>query len=84
MNSSLTQFESGVVDPNLTWNHDKVHLSETVDESRSKFHRNSMGSSGAKSSEKFDLLKKLHELHNNLNRDESLKANYVSTEIISY
>lgn len=61
----------------MTWNHDKMQLAESVDESRMKFQRNSMGSS-SKSTEKFDLFKKLHELYNELSRDESSQSSNVS------
>lgn len=76
MNSNLTQFDSGVSDHKMTWTHEKMHLAESVDDSRMKFQRNSVNSA-AKSSEKFDLFKKLHELYNELSRDESSQANYV-------
>lgn len=62
----------------MTWTHDKMHLAESVDESRMKFQRNSSGSA-SKATEKFDLFKKLHELYNELSRDETLQVNYVST-----
>lgn len=75
MNSSLSQFDSGVPDHKMTWTHDKMHLAESVDESRMKFQRNS---SSSKSREKFDLFKKLHELYNELSRDEASQVNYVS------
>lgn len=77
MNTNLTQFDSGASDHKMTWTHEKMHLAESVDESRMKFQRNSV-SSAAKSIEKFDLFKKLHELYNELSRDESSQANYVS------
>lgn len=75
MNSSLSQFDSGVPDHKMTWTHDKMHLTESVDESRMKFQRNS---SSSKNREKFDLFKKLHELYNELSRDEASQVNYVS------
>lgn len=77
MNSNLSQFGSGVTEHKMTWTHDKMHLAESVDDTRMKFQRNSVGSA-SKATEKFDLFKKLHELHNELSRDESLQANYVS------
>lgn len=64
----------------MTWTHDKMHLAESVDESRMKFQRNSSGSA-SKATEKFDLFKKLHELYNELSRDETLQGNYVSTNL---
>lgn len=81
MNTNLTQFDSGASDHKMTWTHEKMHLAESVDESRMKFQRNSV-SSAAKSIEKFDLFKKLHELYNELSRDESSQANYVSDFLI--
>lgn len=77
-NVGLTPFDSGISDHNMTWTHDKMHISETVDETRTKLSRNALGPSVIKTTEKFDLFKKLHELYNDLNRDESLQANYVS------
>lgn len=76
MNTNLTQFDSGVSDHKMTWTHEKMHLAETVDDSRMKFQRNSSSSAG-KSVEKFDLFKKLHELYNELSSDESSQTNYV-------
>lgn len=76
MNTNLAQFDSGVSDHKMTWTHEKMHLAETVDDSRMKFQRNTSSSSG-KSVEKFDLFKKLHELYNELSNDESLQTNYV-------
>lgn len=64
----------------MTWTHDKMHLAESVDESRMKLQRNS-SSSASKATEKFDLFKKLHELYNELSRDESLQVNYVSRKL---
>lgn len=72
VNSNLSQIDSGVSDHKMTWTHDKMHLAESVDDSRMKFQRNS-----SKLNEKFDLFKKLHELYVELNRDESSQANYV-------
>lgn len=80
MNSNLSQFNSGVPDHKMTWTHDKMHLAESVDESRMKLQRNS-SSSASKATEKFDLFKKLHELYNELSRDESLQVNYVSRKL---
>lgn len=77
MNANLSHFDSGVSDHKMTWTHEKMHLAETVDDSRMKFQRNSV-SSVAKSTEKFDLFKKLHELYNELSRDETSQTNYVS------
>lgn len=77
-NANLTQFDSGVPDHKMTWTHEKIHLAETVDDSRMKFQRNSTTLSTSKSSEKFDLFKKLHELYNELSRDEASQINYVS------
>lgn len=77
MNTNLSQFGGGVTDHKMTWTHDKMHLAESVDETRMKYQRNSVGSS-SKATEKFDLFKKLHELYNELSRDESAQANYVS------
>lgn len=77
MNTNLSQFNSGVTDHKMTWTHDKMHLAESVDETRMRFQRNSV-SSASKSIEKFDLFKKLHEVYNDLSREESSQANYVS------
>lgn len=81
MNSNLSQYNSGVPDHKMTWTHDKMHLAESVDESRMKFQRNSSGSA-SKATEKFDLFKKLHELYNELSREETLQVNYVSTGLL--
>ncbi|CAB3236161.1 unnamed protein product [Arctia plantaginis] len=83
VNSNLSQFSSGVSDHKMTWTHDKIHLAETVDESKMKFQRNS-SSSASKATEKFDLFKKLHELYNELSRDESLQVNYQGLKTTSY
>ncbi|XP_026738762.1 transcription factor SPT20 homolog, partial [Trichoplusia ni] len=83
VNSNLSQFNSGVPDHKMTWTHDKMHLAESVDESRMKFQRNSSGSA-SKATEKFDLFKKLHELYNELNRDETLQVNYQGLKTTSY
>lgn len=77
VNTNSSQFDSGVPDHKMTWTHDKMHLAESVDESRMKFQRNSVGSSTSKV-EKFDLFKKLHELYNELSRDEASQSSYVS------
>lgn len=78
VNTNLSQFGSGVTDHKMTWTHDKMHLAESVDESRMKFQRNSAGSA-SKITEKFDLFKKLHELYDELCRDEMSQVNYVSS-----
>lgn len=83
MNSNITHFDSGVSDHIMTWTHEKMHLAETVDDTRMKFQR-SAASSTTKSSEKFDLIKKLHELYNDLSRDELSQASYVSCFVIIY
>lgn len=83
VNSNISQFGGGVQDHKMTWTHDKIHLAESVDESRMKFQRNSSGS-GSKATEKFDLFKKLHELYNDLSRDESLQVNYQGLKTTSY
>ncbi|XP_013134651.1 PREDICTED: transcription factor SPT20 homolog [Papilio polytes] len=83
-NANLTQFDSGVPDHKMTWTHEKIHLAETVDDSRMKFQRNSTTLSTSKSSEKFDLFKKLHELYNELSRDEASQINYQGLKITSY
>lgn len=70
------QFDSGVSDHKMTWTHDKMQLAESVDESRIRFQRNSVGSSSK--TEKFDLFKKLHELYGDLIRDEATQTNFVS------
>ncbi|XP_037297270.1 transcription factor SPT20 homolog isoform X2 [Manduca sexta] len=75
VNTNLSQFGSGVTDHKMTWTHDKIHLAESVDESRMKFQRNSVGSA-SKSNEKFDLFKNLHELYNELSKDESSQNIY--------
>lgn len=84
VNASLASYDSGAADHKMTWTHDKMHLSEPVDDSRAKFHRSSSGSEATKSTEKFDLFKKLHELHNELSRDEALQSNYVSTNFFHF
>lgn len=81
VNLESTNLDSGVVDHKMTWTHDKMHISETVEESRTKFHRNSLGTSAHKISQKFDLFKKLHELYNELSREEQLQNNYVSNNL---
>ncbi|XP_035431895.1 transcription factor SPT20 homolog isoform X3 [Spodoptera frugiperda] len=83
VNSNLSQYNSGVPDHKMTWTHDKMHLAESVDESRMKFQRNSSGSA-SKATEKFDLFKKLHELYNELSRDETLQVNYQGLKTTSY
>ncbi|XP_013175456.1 PREDICTED: transcription factor SPT20 homolog [Papilio xuthus] len=83
-NANLTQFDSGVPDHKMTWTHEKIHLAETVDDSRMKFQRNSTTLSTSKSSEKFDLFKKLHELFNELSRDEASQINYQGLKTTSY
>lgn len=80
MNTNSSQFDSGVPDHKMTWTHDKMHLAESVDESRMKFQRNSVGSTASKV-EKFDLFKKLHQLYNELSRDEPSQSNHVSVPI---
>ncbi|XP_063892767.1 transcription factor SPT20 homolog isoform X2 [Helicoverpa armigera] len=83
VNSNLSQFNSGVPDHKMTWTHDKMHLAESVDESRMKFQRNSSGSA-SKTTEKFNLFKQLHELYNELSRDETLQVNYQGLKTTSY
>ncbi|CAH2092041.1 unnamed protein product [Euphydryas editha] len=83
VNINITQFDSGTSDHKMTWTHEKMHLAESVDESRMKFQRNSV-SSTAKSVEKFDLFKKLHEIYNELSRDETSQANYQGLKTTSY
>ncbi|XP_045526907.1 transcription factor SPT20 homolog isoform X1 [Pieris brassicae] len=83
VNSNITHFDSGVSDHKMTWTHEKMHLAETVDDTRMKFQR-SGASSTTKSSEKFDLLKKLHELYNDLSRDELSQASYQGLKTTSY
>ncbi|GBP65516.1 Transcription factor SPT20 homolog [Eumeta japonica] len=68
---NIEHFDSTVPDHKMTWTHDKVHLPESVDESRMKYQRNFY-----RSVEKFDIYKKLHELYNDLSKDEMLQANY--------
>ncbi|XP_023938922.2 transcription factor SPT20 homolog isoform X2 [Bicyclus anynana] len=82
VNTNLN-FDSGVSDHKMTWTHEKLHLAETVDDSRMKFQRNSV-SSVAKCSEKFDLYKKLHELYNELSQDETSQTNYQGLKTTSY
>ncbi|CAH2238751.1 jg11635 [Pararge aegeria aegeria] len=83
VNTNLTNFDSGVSDHKMTWTHEKMHLAETVDDSRMKFQRNSV-SSVTKCSEKFDLFKKLHELYNELSQDETSQTNYQGLKTTSY
>ncbi|XP_032512181.2 transcription factor SPT20 homolog [Danaus plexippus] len=83
VNTKLTNFDSSVSDHKMTWTQEKMHLAETVDESRMKFQKNSVSGS-AKTAEKFDLFKKLHELYNELSRDETSQANYQGLKTTSY
>ncbi|CAK1551846.1 unnamed protein product [Leptosia nina] len=82
VNSSLSHCDTGVSDHKMTWTHEKMHLAESVDDTRIKFQR-SAATSGIKS-EKFDLFKKLHELYNDLNRDELSQASYQGLKTTSY
>lgn len=77
-NSNLTQLDSGVPSHKMTWSHEKMHLAETVDDGRMKFQRNSTALATTKPTEKFDLFKKLHELYNELSREEASQISYVS------
>ncbi|KAI5641112.1 spt20 family domain-containing protein [Phthorimaea operculella] len=81
VNPSLSQFDSGAPERKMTWTHDKMHLAESVDESRMKFQRNA---SSSKSTEKFDLFKKLHELYSELSREEASQPNYQGLKTTSY
>ncbi|KAL4714409.1 hypothetical protein ACJJTC_017704 [Scirpophaga incertulas] len=83
VNSNTTPVDSGVSDHKMTWTHDKMHLAESIDESRMKFQRNSVASSASKV-EKFDLFKKLHELYSELSRDEISQQNYQGLKTTSY
>ncbi|CAG9563115.1 unnamed protein product [Danaus chrysippus] len=83
VNTKLTNFDSSVSDHKMTWTQEKMHLAETVDESRMKFQKNSV-SGATKTAEKFDLFKKLHELYNELSRDETSQANYQGLKTTSY
>ncbi|XP_038213277.1 transcription factor SPT20 homolog, partial [Zerene cesonia] len=76
-------FDSGVSEHKMTWTHEKMHLAESVDDTRMKFQR-SASSSTTKTSEKFDLFKKLHELYNDLSRDELSQASYQGLKTTSY
>ncbi|XP_047989269.1 LOW QUALITY PROTEIN: transcription factor SPT20 homolog-like 1 [Leguminivora glycinivorella] len=83
VNTNLSPFDSGVSDHKMTWTHDKMHLAEPVDESRTKFQR-SVGGAPSKAVEKFDLFKKLHELYSELSRDEVLHGNFQGLKTSSY
>ncbi|XP_048480993.1 transcription factor SPT20 homolog [Plutella xylostella] len=83
VNAGLS-YDSGVQDHKMTWTHDKMHLSEPVDDSRTKFNRSSSSSGMLKSTGKFDLFKKLHELYTELSGDESLQSNYQGLKTTSY
>ncbi|XP_053600500.1 transcription factor SPT20 homolog isoform X2 [Plodia interpunctella] len=81
--NTQSQFDTGVPDHKMTWTHDKMHLAETVDDTRMKFQRTSSSSSASKT-EKFDLFKKLHELYNELSRDEPSQSNFQGLKTTSY
>ncbi|XP_050672780.1 transcription factor SPT20 homolog [Leptidea sinapis] len=81
--SNLSHFDGAVQEHKMIWTHEKINLSESVDDTRMKFHRSVTGSS-TKANEKFDLFKKLHELYNDLSRDELSHTSYQGLKTTSY